>query len=324
MGGPLGLLLGLLTLSILLTAIPRASLASGAKTSIGRGQSQASGLHGIEEAAAPEFPTNLDEGPSPLAEVFSVRIGTAEGLYRLTDPVPLFSVAESIVAPADDFFLQAFLVFNRSLTSRDDHPIRPTPWPEAITIPSGSSRSLPSVHDIQPILRESGFDEEGQVAVELVARDRSGKVAGWIRSNRVIIKLTHDHKTKTTNQQQNVGPESFDPERKKEEEPKDNQSKEGDEDPGLGASKRLPDVELTPEAVLPLLSEGESIKKEVNVWEAEQKLGSSPPPKLTLPEVTVPHPTFLKRPEDMEKQTLSPREERLLLRRYFEQLRGKD
>lgn len=256
-----------------------------------------------------------------LHEHWVLRIGTPHRIYKATEAIPLFAIAEPKLTAPDERTLEAFLLVSPAeFPEEDRRQLRPQPWGELLTTPAGSDRSLPSLQDLQQALKRADLAEEGQVAVDLFARDPSGKIPGWIRSNRLILALTVDHETKSAPTQQNVGPESMDPERKPAEDKEPEKSMDGEDEPALGDKKRLEDVELQTEAVAPLLSDGTRVQKEVKLWNAEESGGATAPPK-PLPVVEVPRPTFTRREEPMPEEARTDEPSRRLLHRYFQALR---
>ncbi|HMS18256.1 MAG TPA: hypothetical protein PKA37_15535, partial [Planctomycetota bacterium] len=317
----LGLILGLMVATILLASLPRAMISDNRAA---RGTPS-------EESAEILAPTLrdllLEESEAQeagLHEHWELRIGTPHSIYKATEPIPLFAIAEAKLEAPLERRLEAFLLVSPAeLPEEDRRQLRPQRWGEFLTTPAGAARSLPSTQDLQDALQRADLASEGQVAVDLFARDPTGEVPGWVRSNRLVLALTIDHETKTVPKQQEVAPESLEAERKPQEEKEPKKSMDGEDDPTLGEQKRMEDVELQSQGIAPLLNEGSRIRKEVKVWDSEEAASAAVPP-APLPRVDIPRPVFTRREETMREESRADEPSRRLLHRYFQALRREE
>lgn len=315
------LLLGLFVLSILFAVLPRSEfgrlpLASGAGGGTQRGLRQPAAF------PDPEIAGGVDSGSSPLAEAAGISIKTPERIYRPGEEIPLF-IRASARAPLDeDLPLELLLVVGPKSFSAESLEGRGFLLRPALDVPAAGGPSAPRIEELGAFLEEAGVERGHEASVEVWARDATGRIEGVIRSNRIHLKLVDDHGKDTVPQQREAGPGSFDPERNPEADPPGDPSQEGEADPGLGAPKRLPGAELVAEAVRPLLGEGDSITKEVEVFSTPES-GRAPPPGWKPPGIEVPEPAFEKRAEEMPGETPPGPAERVLLRRYWDAVRGR-
>jgi hypothetical protein len=196
--------------------------------------------------------------------------------------------------------------------------LRVEPLPMQWAIPRKPEGKLRASLPIKSLLEFAGVYRAGLITLFVAARVPGDAWSDGMRSNQLTLQIAENTERMRVAHKAPVEP--LGGSRKPDPKPKPDKSKSGkggSKPPEPGEVEPPPEGNRIPHAVKPLLSDGPSIEKEVEVFERERG-GEGAPPPAPPPPAESPSRIFLRRAEEAIPQlALSPHERRLL-RAYWE------
>lgn len=194
--------------------------------------------------------------------------------------------------------------------------------PEPLELPrepgSGASRTL----DLAPFMESWGIYGTGIFTLEARggAADPERRDLGVVRGNRWSFQISENRRRHAVRKPEPVTASRPVQVPRKRPDPETSRAGRGGEPPEGGPPERLPGVPRRPAAVKPLLGDGPSVEKEVEVFERERGGGQPPAGTPSREHADLPRPVFTRKPENpVPALTYAPGERRLI-REYFEAL----
>lgn len=314
-------------LSLILALIPGGP--SGSLAGMGAGpdgptRPEAGSESRADQSAAPE---SRENPPTLLHELVSLRLRSDHQIYSLGSEIFLVIEIETKRPIATDVPLEIMLAVTDGLPSPDvgfGPGFRPVPLRLKWSIPKEEGGKLKQIFPMKETLRTLGIYRPGLFTAEafaLPALDGAG-VSDGARSNELTFQVTENKEDLQTKAPQAQGQQKQ-PEKKTPDETKSERGKEGGKKkPELGDPDRLADAQRVASLVQPIINPGPTIDKEVSVFDRETG-GPAPPLPVArkAPDESAGR-TFLRRPEVPQKAPELSVEERDVLRRYFDAIRG--
>lgn len=321
----LTLALGLICLSLLLPTVP--SPFGGPGRAVGaRSVGDAAAIGG---AAAPNGGGAEDgakaAAPAPdLADLARFEIRTDHQIYVLGEEIRLTGLLRPLAHVGEDVELSVVVGLADGLPSTDVgfgigvRPVRPE-WDWVLS--EGSDETLRGRLDLRAHLERFGIYKVGLITIDAwVLPDEDARLSGGVQSNRLTIQIAPNRKRQKVRKPEPVEKKRQPKKRNDPRKDKEDRGNRGGKPPELGEKDRLKHAERKAKAVKPLLADGPTVDKEVEVFE-RQEGGDAPRPRAPKPEPESPSRTFIKSEEQAVKRLrLTPRDRRIL-KDYFDAIR---